>query len=140
MSGSEIQPGGCLCGAVRFEIDRGTIISAHHCHCADCRRSTGCAFATFCIVPETGFKSLTGEARFYAVKGSSGGSVDRGFCADCGSPLFSRVAMAPGFLFVKAGALDDASWVEPASSYWGSSAQPWARPVESIPVHEGNPS
>ena len=132
MSDSDVQSGGCLCGAIRFEIDREKIISAHHCHCTDCQRSTGSAFATFCIVPEAGFRSLTGDARFYAVEGTSGGPVDRGFCGDCGSPLFSRVSIAPGFLFVKAGALDDASWLEPASSYWGASAQPWSQPASAI--------
>jgi hypothetical protein len=139
MSVPEVQPGGCLCGAVRFEIDRSTVISAHHCHCTDCQGSTGCAFATFCIVPDAGFRELEGEPRFYAVAGTSGGGVDRGFCADCGSPLFSRVSMAPGVRFVKAGALRDASWVEPVSSFWGASAQPWAAPQESIPCSEGNP-
>jgi exonuclease III len=38
-------------------------------------------------------------ASFYAAKGTTGGEVNRGFCADCGPPpLFSRVAMAPGDL------------------------------------------
>ena len=133
------QAGGCLCGGIRFEIDRAAVISAHHCHCTDCQRSTGCAFATFCMVPESAFQVLSGEARFYTVKGATGGEVNRGFCANCGSPLFSRVDMAPGVLFVKAGALDDASWVEPESSFWVESAQSWAQPADGIPAIEGNP-
>lgn len=138
-SRGEVQPGGCLCGAIRFEIDRSTILAASHCHCTDCQRSTGCAFATFCMVPEAGFKNLSGEPRFYGVTGTSGNDVERGFCADCGSPLYSRVAMAPGILFVKAGTFDDASWIEPSSSYWSVSAQPWAPANENLPIHERNP-
>jgi hypothetical protein len=134
-----VQAGGCLCGDVRFEIDRSAVISAHHCHCTDCQRSTGSAFATFCIVPEAGFRNLSGSPCFFAVKGTSGGSVERGFCASCGSPLFSRVSMAPGVLFVKAGALDDGSWLEPASSFWAASAQPWAKADARLPIHQRNP-
>jgi len=133
------EAGGCLCGAIRFEIDRESVLAASHCHCTDCQRSTGSAFATFCMVPEAGFRILAGEPRYYGVKGTSGGDVERGFCADCGSPLFSRVAMAPGIYFVKAGALADASWVQPSASYWGSSAQPWAPPNPNLTVHDGNP-
>ena len=139
MSESEVAGGHCLCGAIHFEIDRSAVVSAHHCHCTDCQRSTGSAFATFCLVPEASFRTSSGTPRFYGVTGTSGGNVERGFCGDCGSPLFSRVAMAPGFLFVKAGALDDASWISPASSFWGASAQPWATPASGLAVHEGNP-
>ena len=91
------------------------------------------------MVPESALKMLSGEARFYTVKGASGGDVNRGFCANCGSPVFSRVDMASGVLFVKAGALDDASWIKPESSFWVESAQPWAQPTEGIPANEGNP-
>ena len=120
---------------LRFQYRRQVLI----CQSSLGRGITGSAFATFCIVPEASFRTSSGAPRFYGVTGTSGGSVERGFCGDCGSPLFSRVAMAPGFLFVKAGALDDASWISPASSFWGASAQPWATPASELAVHEGNP-
>jgi len=34
--------GGCLCGAVRFEVDRPPV-SASYCHCTRCQRRTGTA-------------------------------------------------------------------------------------------------
>lgn len=131
--------GGCLCGAIRFQFPRSAVISAHHCHCADCRRSTGSGFATFCVVPETAFESESPQPRSFSVKGESGGEVTRLFCGDCGSQLYSRVTVMPGFFFVKAGTLDDSSWVETVSSFWGASAQPWAPADTSKTVHEGNP-
>ena len=132
--------GGCLCGAIRFEIDRSGVVSASHCHCADCQRSTGSAFATFAVVPDTAFRPIEGEARGFRVTGDSGKGVTRFFCPDCGSPLWSEVEVMPGFRFVKAGALDEAAWLVPVSSYWGDSAQPWAQPAQGIPVHPQNPT
>ena len=130
--------GGCQCGAVTFAFDRSAVVSAAHCHCRDCQRATGSAFATFCFVPAASF-TLEGEPKGHRVEGASGQGVVRSFCGECGSQLFSEVDVMPGIYFVKAGALDDASWLEPASSYWASSAQPWARPDPSIPAHEENP-
>ncbi len=140
MSENEKLTGGCLCGAIRLEVDRSAVVSANNCHCSDCQRSTGSAFATIVLIPDSAFELTSGEAKCFSVTGSSGKSVTRSFCPDCGSPLWSQVEVAPGLRFVKAGAFDDASWIEPASSYWGDSAQPWAPPVEGIPVHAQNPT
>ena len=131
--------GGCLCGAVRFAIDRSAVVTAAHCHCTDCQRSTGCAFATFCFVPLPGFRTDAGEPKSFTVQGTSGQDVTRFFCGDCGSPLFSEVAVAPGARFVKTGSLDDASWVEPQAVYWCDTAQPWAPAMGELTEHARNP-
>ena len=43
--------GGCLCGEIRYEFPRDATISAHHCHCVDCQKSTGSGKATILFVP-----------------------------------------------------------------------------------------
>ena len=133
------EQGGCLCGAVRYTLDRSTVAGASHCHCRDCQRCTGSGYATFVFAPDAGFEVPEAGVSSFAVSGESGGSVERFFCSSCGSQLFSRVSVMPGFNFVKAGTLDDASWVEPSSSYWGTSAQPWAAPPAGLTVHDQNP-
>lgn len=138
MSQDQREEGGCLCGAVRFHFDRAAVVGSNHCHCRDCQRATGSAFATFCMVPDAAFELERGQPRGFTVKGESGGDVTRSFCGDCGSQLYSNVAVMPGFMFVKSGALDDASWMEPASDFWGSSAQPWCSPLTQT-VHPRNP-
>ena len=138
MSRSDEVTGGCQCGAVRFRFSKASVPSTHHCHCRDCQRATGSAFATVCIVPGPAFE-LEGDPRSWEVKGASGKGVVRSFCGECGSQLFSQVEVMPGMYFVKAGALDDASWMEPASSFWASSAQPWAPASDRIPAHAQNP-
>lgn len=134
-----IERGGCLCGAVRYTLDRAAVAGASHCHCRDCQRCTGSGFATFVFAPQGSFTLESGKPASFAVKGESGGDVERFFCRDCGSQLYSEVSVMPGFRFVKAGSLDDASWVEPTSSYWGISAQPWAKPLAGLTLHDRNP-
>ena len=40
--------GSCLCGAVQFEVEK--VRSLTHCHCANCRKLTGAAFASYAHV------------------------------------------------------------------------------------------
>ncbi len=88
--------GGCLCGSVRYAIDRAGIVGQAHCHCRDCQRATGSAFASFCFVPDASFRGDRGEAKGHTVQGTSGGSVMRFLRPDCGSQLFSEVGSMPG--------------------------------------------
>ena len=132
--------GGCCCGAVRYAIDRGAIAGQAHCACTDCKRATGSAFATFCFVPEPAFRAEQGEPKGFTVQGSSGGDVTRYFCPDCGAQLYSEVAVMPGVRFVKAGSLDDASWMSPEAAFWCDSLDTWAAFPEGVTRHAMNPS
>jgi len=61
----------------------------------------------------------------YAYKGGSGKTLSRKFCRKCGSSLASEAEVLPIALILKAGTLDDTSWVKPAFHIWTDSAQPW---------------
>ena len=50
MSGRETLSGGCLCGAVRYEIEHKPK-AVCTCHCTDCQRLTGSAFSMAILVP-----------------------------------------------------------------------------------------
>ena len=63
--------GGCACGAIRYECSCEPLL-CWKCHCRDCQRSSGSAFAVVVIVPATAFKFTKGEPNYYAVKGKSG--------------------------------------------------------------------
>lgn len=75
--------GGCLCGAVRFEL-RGPLRDVVNCHCSQCRRSHG-HYAAYSAVAETDLAFT--EDRGLKWYGSSD-KARRGFCQDCGSSLF----------------------------------------------------
>jgi len=78
--------GGCACGAIRYETDADPVVMLN-CHCSDCRKASGSAYAAIVVVPKNSLQ-ITGEVRFHDVLGGSGKTVGRGFCANCGSPVF----------------------------------------------------
>ncbi|OZA00216.1 MAG: hypothetical protein B7X99_05040, partial [Rhizobiales bacterium 17-65-6] len=84
--------GGCLCGAVRYEIIAEPVVSCH-CHCSLCRRASGAPFATWTTVPLDGFRWTRGTpARF-----RSSEKAARDFCSACGTQLTFRLeAQADG--------------------------------------------
>ena len=65
-------------------------------------------------------------ASFTTIGEDHGTQTERQFCSGCGSPIVSLVEAMPDLAFIKAGTLDDASWLEPAIEVWSRSAQPWA--------------
>ena len=104
--------GGCACGAVRCECTKEPLGSIN-CHCRDCQRASGTAYVSVLRVPAASFRVIKDEARFYLLKADSGNTVSRGFCAKCGSPLFSRLSGMPEVVGVRAGSLADPSWHRP---------------------------
>lgn len=99
--------GGCRCGAVRFEAV-GAPLRVANCHCGDCRRATGAAFATFVDYPRAQVRFL-GEPQAFA----SSPGAERLFCARCGSPVAFRGEASPGEINMLIGAFDDPSGLRP---------------------------
>jgi hypothetical protein len=94
------------------------------CHCKDCQRETGSAFAVAIVVPESAL-SIEGETKTFSYTADSGRTARRSFCAECGSSLFARSAGFPGMTIIKAGSLDDTSGIRPTIEIYCDSAQPW---------------
>jgi hypothetical protein len=115
--------GGCICGAVRYECGADPIAMGN-CHCRDCQRATGSAFAAAVLVPTSAVK-ITGEVKYYEVTGDSGSIVRRGFCPNCGARLFGKPAASPDIMSIMAGSLDDSSWFRAPADIYTASAQPW---------------
>ena len=135
---NECKSGNCLCGAVKYEFDKTNLISAHHCHCIDCQKSTGSGKATILILPSQTLQ-VEGELQFYTATAESGRHVSRGFCGKCGSGLLSFIEEMPAVRFVKAGTLDDSSWLKIDSNFYSSSAYSWSPIDEDIPSFTHNP-
>ena len=138
MSDANVQ-GGCLCGRIRYEFNRRLVLSAAHCHCTDCQRATGSGKATIIFLPTEALK-ITSTYQTYTVVGSDGSRVTRGFCSRCGCPVISYTEEDPGTRFIKAGSLDEPSWVVAESSFWTASAHSWSPIDPSLPSFAGNPS
>ena len=114
--------GGCMCGAIRYECLVEPIFMGN-CHCHDCQRATGTAFAAAILVPRDPV-SIAGEVKYYDIKGGSGQIISRGFCPNCGSRLFGKPAR-PEFLGIMAGSLDAPGDFNPTFDFHTASAQPW---------------
>ena len=116
--------GGCACGAIRYRCSAEPVM-AFNCHCRDCQRASGSAFASILVVPTTAFEILTGEPAYHSVVADSGHTMQRGFCAQCGSPLLIREPARPGIVLVQAGGLDDPGRHQPAADIFQARAHPW---------------
>jgi hypothetical protein len=130
--------GRCLCGAITYTSDAEPAFAAI-CHCKNCQRQSGTAFSVVVGVPEADLE-IEGELSSFATVGEDHGrETQRQFCAACGSPILSLSPGMPGIAFLKAGTLDDTSWLEPQLEVWGSSAQPWVAEVEGRPRMDRGP-
>lgn len=124
--------GGCLCGAVRYRTEAAPLF-AGVCHCTDCQRTSGSAFACEVGVPKDGLV-VTGEVRVFSNKGDSGGGVHRGFCPTCGATLLVEVDAMPGAVLLTMGTMDDKTIIAPQMHLYCASAQPWVALPQDIPT------
>lgn len=109
------------------------------CHCEDCQKQSGSAFSVLVAVAIEDLR-IEGEtlSAFESV-GASGWPVTREFCSGCGSPILSEVSITPDLVWIKAGTLDDRSWLRPQMNVWCDSAQPWVLMDRAIPGFAKNP-
>jgi hypothetical protein len=117
--------GSCLCGKVTYKCSVEPLATAA-CHCADCQKQTGTSFSVIVAVPREGVQ-IEGDslASFTTIGTDSGKEVSRQFCRECGSPIVSLSEAMPELALIKAGTLDDTSWLKPQIHTWCDSAQPW---------------
>lgn len=133
-----IHKGGCLCGAVRFEVKGAPLLSGA-CYCRDCQYVAGGGGAYGMMFPADAVTITQGKTSVFVVKGESGADVYRQFCPECGVHLISHNGENPQFRAIKVGVLDDPSWFQSEGSIWASSAQPWHRIDPDLPIIEKNP-
>jgi hypothetical protein len=115
--------GGCRCGQVRYSANAEPAFTGV-CHCSSCQKETGTAFNIVIAVPQAAL-AIQGSPKSYASKGDSGKTVVAKFCPNCGSTLLSEPELMPGMTIVRAGTLDDTSWLKPTMEIYCDSKQPW---------------
>lgn len=114
--------GGCLCGGVRFCIS-GKIGPAGFCHCKQCQRASGSAFAANAPVRCKYFQITLGADLVSEYESSPG--KFRAFCSSCGSPVYSRRDGEPDSRTIRLGTLDSDPERRPVAHLWVSSKAPW---------------
>ena len=99
--------GGCQCGALRYTI-AGALGDASICHCRMCQKAFGNWGAALVSVPNESFKWTRGQPGEFR----SSAIVIRGFCKDCGTPLFMREDGDTN-IEIAVGTLDDPNAIAP---------------------------
>jgi len=124
--------GGCLCGAVRYEV-HGPLRGIVDCHCTMCRRLHG-AFGAHSkarkahvkIVEDRGLKWYATSAR-----------VRRGFCGECGTNLFCEPAHQAATGIV-AGSLDQPTRLVRIGQVFTAEKADFVDLAEGVPTFAGS--
>lgn len=106
-----LHTGRCQCGAVRYAL-YAEPTNPHVCHCRMCQKALGNYFAPFAGVPLGDFAWTRGAPGVF----KSSEAAERGFCRDCGTPLFFRYPDRDR-ISVSLGSLDDPARVVPAKQF-----------------------
>jgi hypothetical protein len=130
------QAGGCQCGKIRYEITEAPTL-VYTCHCTDCQHITSSAFSIGVALPEMAFRLTAGTPRAIERIPDSGRLNTRFVCPDCASWVYSMPR--GGTVRVRAGSLDDTSWLRPTRHIWTRSKQSWVVFVEGDETFEGQP-
>lgn len=133
---SEQKPitGGCLCGAIRYEVSE-PLSGATICHCRDCQKSTGSAFLAVAWVSQAAFQFTSGDPTQFISKKI----IEKYFCPRCGSQLTDRylvpvsAALQTHMVWVHVGTLDDPELVAVKDHFGVESQLSWVRFDDGLP-------
>ena len=122
--------GSCLCGKVQYEYE-GQLGPIAMCHCSQCRRAQGSAYATNSPIQAAQFRFVTGEEFVKEFESKPG--KKRAFCRECGSPLYSRLDSKPDVLRLRIGTLTTAIEAKPEYHIYAHSAAEWYEFTDGLP-------
>lgn len=127
--------GSCLCGAIEFEVEP-IPEKIYNCHCSQCRKSHGAAFATQAFAKGETLKFLKGEALLKEYTGHGG---VRAFCSNCGSRLMNYAPDKNLYLSVALSSVDTDYGGKPIAHANVGSKAAWHSPSQDIPSYPGMP-
>src|SRR3954471_15476067 len=132
--------GGCSCGAIRYEIASFPLL-LYTCNCTDCQTRSGSAFALNMPVRARDFHLRKGEPKAWRHTSPSAVPVASRFCGDCGAHLYGERTGRAEIVNVRAGTLDDTSWLLPTAHFFtrSTSAQAWVQPAAGATCFETQP-
>lgn len=130
--------GHCLCGGVTFTT-QGDPLGARMCWCRDCQYIASGSPTVNVLFDEEAVRFDGPITRTVRVA-DSGNRVERGFCPQCGSQLYSRTIEPAGMpIRVRAGVLDDPGLTPPQAHIWVESAPEWAVLDPALPKFSKGP-
>ena len=130
------EQGGCLCGAIRFEVRDGAL-PIHHalCHCRDCQRASGAPANSWSLFAKADVM-ITGEPRGYR----SSEHAERQFCATCGTSLFYlNDQIFPGQVDIQSATFDNPDAFPVQGQIQTAERIGWMGRLDSLPSFERYP-
>ncbi|WP_129791688.1 GFA family protein [Sphingosinicella sp. CPCC 101087] len=126
-------PGRCACGEVRYRMTSAPMF-VHACHCTECQRLSGSAFALNALIEADRIETLAGEPESVPVTGTSGKLQTIHRCPCCKVALWSTYPSAgPKVRFVRVGTLDEPGRIPPDVHIFTSTMLPWMVLPEDVP-------
>jgi len=119
---TRVYTGSCLCGGIRFELN-AELGPIDICHCQQCRKAQGTAFATNAPVAASALRIVQGAELLKAYESSPG--KQRVFCARCGSPIYSQRGANPDVVRIRVGVINEPLNVRPHAHYHTASKCNW---------------
>ena len=127
----QVHTGKCLCGDVTLQV-MGEPVVQGNCHCTDCKKNTGAAFATILFFKDEQVSFLSGETSSFQYTSDSGNKKTKEFCMKCGSLVYGINTGRPGIKSIYIGVLDDGSFASPQFNVYTTRALPFVPIDESL--------
>lgn len=125
--------GSCLCGKVRFTIT-GPVNDIIYCHCSQCRKAQGSAFATNANVAAHDFTFLSGEDNLSAYQYAE--RQKKYFCRSCGSPIMSKNETRPEVIRIRLGTIESEIKERPRAHIFVTSKANWEEITDDLPCYD----
>ena len=126
-----------MCGAVRYTC-KSEPVTTVVCHCRDCQKHTGSAFATAMFFLKLDI-DISGELKSFDKETDADNVMTRTFCNTCGSHITEFSTGYPEHVVVHAGTLDDPTRVKPNSQCWTPRTLHWINDVGGLQGFEQDP-
>lgn len=99
--------GGCICGAIKFNVKLDELPRVFSCHCKDCRKKIG-GIMSIIELRDNAIDLDKTKLSTYEHVGGSGNKITKYFCSNCAAPILTFVDRWKKF-YLYAGILDDIS-------------------------------
>ena len=124
----------CRCGRLKATVS-GEPVRVSACHCLNCKKRSGSAFAVQARWP-AGQVTIEGRSASFVKVADSGNSATFHFCPECGSDVYyENNGKFDGLVAIPLGAFDDPYFLKPGFSVWEERKHDW---VEILDVEHSS--
>ena len=114
----------CRCGQLKATVT-GDPVRVSVCHCLNCKKRSGSAFAAQARWPEDRF-AIEGKSNSWVIVADSGNEAAFHFCPTCGSDVYYVInGKFDGLVAIPVGAFDDPYFLRPQYSVWEERKHDW---------------